>query len=278
MKKLLSMLLALCVLFSAAAFAEEEVDLSLVDVKERGALRVGMDAQYPPFCFRDEAGEFTGYDVDFAYAIADALGVALEIVPVKWSEKEQALETGMADMLLCGLAQMTGEENALRYSFPYLETSTALVVKGDGAYASSADLAGKTLGVRAGSCETEALLDDQTLYNSLSAAYTFETAYELLNSVETGALDAALADRLAVEYRMEQGGNLKIIEEPEAVWQLVGAFPYESYALWEAVDSALVTLAFNGVLSEITTEWFGRDISILAWHIFSMEEANADEE
>ena len=70
MKKIIAMLLAVCMTFCACALADEDaVDLSLIDVKERGMLRVGMDKDYAPFCLIDETNEYTGFDVDFAYAI-----------------------------------------------------------------------------------------------------------------------------------------------------------------------------------------------------------------
>ena len=103
MKRFFAMLLAVCMTFCACAFAEEDgTDLSYVDVKERGALRVGMDNAYAPFCFVDETNEYTGFDVDFAYAICDALGVELEVVPIEWKNARSALEDGSVDMLLCG--------------------------------------------------------------------------------------------------------------------------------------------------------------------------------
>ena len=72
MKKIIAMLLAVCMTFCACALADEDaVDLSLIDVKERGMLRVGMDKDYAPFCLIDETNEYTGFDVDFAYAICD---------------------------------------------------------------------------------------------------------------------------------------------------------------------------------------------------------------
>ena len=92
MKKIIAMLLAVCMTFCACALADEDaVDLSLIDVKERGTLRVGMDKDYAPFCLIDETNEYTGFDVDFAYAICDALEVALEIVPLEWKDSRAAL-------------------------------------------------------------------------------------------------------------------------------------------------------------------------------------------
>ncbi len=277
MKRFFAMLLAVCMTFCACAFAEEDgTDLSYVDVKERGALRVGMDKAYAPFCFVDETNEYTGFDVDFAYAICDALGVELEVVPIEWKNARSALEDGSVDMLLCGFAQADNED-MLRVSFPYIESGTALVVKGDSAVSAMADMAGKTLGLREGSCEADVLNENKEFYQALSAAYSFPTAYELLNAVETGSVDGALVDRLVAEYRIAQGANLKFVGEPEAVWELTAAFAPQSEALWSAVNDAMVTLAFNGVLSDIASDWFGSDITVLAGYLVALEETEEGE-
>lgn len=270
MKPFLAFVLALCLLLPVCALSQDDASLSAVQA--RGALRVGMDAQYPPFCFRDELNEeYTGFDVDLAYAVCDALGVTLEIVPIAWSEMDAALADGRVDCVFCGCAQ-TDADGGPRYSYPYLETSTALVVRGDSAVSGMSGLAGKTLGIREGSCELEVLRENPDFAKSLGSAYTFPQCYEMFNNIVTGAMDAALADRLAVEYRIAQGDNLKIIDGPEAAWQLAGAFPADSAALQGAVNQALVSLGFNGVLSEITSDWFGTDISMLARYVVGLEE------
>ena len=121
------------------------------------------------------------------------------------------------------------------------------------------------------------LNENKEFYQSLSAAYSFPTAYELLNAVETGSVDGALVDRLVAEYRIAQGANLKFVGEPEAVWELTAAFAPQSEALWSAVNGAMVTLAFNGVLSDIASDWFGSDITVLAEYLVALEETEESE-
>lgn len=275
MKKIIAMLLAVCMTFCACALADEDaVDLSLIDVKERGTLRVGMDKDYAPFCLIDETNEYTGFDVDFAYAICDALDVALEIVPLEWRDSRAALEEGRVDMLMGGLAQT--DDDYLRYSYPYIETKTVIAVKGDSGLETMDALKGKTIGLREGACEKEVLEENPDFYQTLSAAYSFPTAYEMLNTVESGKVDAALVDALVAQARIDEGANLKTIEGPEAVWQLTAAFPAGGAALCGAVNEAMVTLAFNGVLSDMATDWFGSDITILARYLVEAEESGEE--
>ena len=120
------------------------------------------------------------------------------------------------------------------------------------------------------------LEENPDFYQTLSAAYSFPTAYELLNTVENGKVDAALVDALVAQVRIDEGANLKTIEGPEAVWQLTAAFPAGSAALCGAVNEAMVTLEFNGVLSDMAADWFGSDITILARYLVEAEESGEE--
>ena len=60
------------------------------------------------------------------------------------------------------------------------------------------------------------------------------------------------------------------------MWQLTAAFPAGSAALCGAVNEAMVTLAFNGVLSDMATDWFGSDITILARYLVEAEESGEE--
>lgn len=88
------------------------------------------------------------------------------------------------------------------------------MVKGDSEATNAAALAGKALGVRENSCEVEVLIENTDFYTSLETVYSFPSNYELLNSVETGAIDAALVDQLTAQYRIDAGADLKMIEAP----------------------------------------------------------------
>ena len=90
MKKLLALALALClVLGTSAAMAD--------------TFRQGIDPEYPPFSYRDDNGEFAGFDVDVCKAVCEKLGWEYEAFPVNWDTKEQSLNANEHDCVWSGM-------------------------------------------------------------------------------------------------------------------------------------------------------------------------------
>ena len=72
----------------------------LTQVKERGSLRVGLEGTYPPFSFQDENGKLAGFEVDFANALAQHLGVKASLKPTKWDGMLASLDSKRIDVVI----------------------------------------------------------------------------------------------------------------------------------------------------------------------------------
>ncbi|HBB22436.1 MAG TPA: amino acid ABC transporter substrate-binding protein, partial [Pseudomonas sp.] len=72
----------------------------LDEIKSNGTLEVGLEGTYPPFNYQDESGELTGFEVDFANALAEELGVRAEFQPTKWDGILAALESKRLDVVI----------------------------------------------------------------------------------------------------------------------------------------------------------------------------------
>src|SRR5438045_3566483 len=83
-------------LIAGSAHAADLLD----DVKQRAALRIGIEGTYPPFNFRDEQGKLTGFDVEIAEAIAARLGVKPEFTTSEWSGILAGLQAGKFDVIV----------------------------------------------------------------------------------------------------------------------------------------------------------------------------------
>ena len=88
MKKMMAIALVLMMVFCSAAYAE--------------TFKMGIDAEYPPYSYMDENGDYTGYDVEMATAVCGILGWDLEIVPINWDTKLIALDSGEIDCIWSG--------------------------------------------------------------------------------------------------------------------------------------------------------------------------------
>ena len=115
---------ALVSLFMSAAHAES----LLHTIKKNGKLRVGLDAGYMPFEMTDKKGQVVGFDVDIAQAIADSMGVKLELVNTDFDGMVPALLADKFDIIISGMT-ITQERNMqIMFSDSYIEVGQAVLL------------------------------------------------------------------------------------------------------------------------------------------------------
>ncbi|MCI7094319.1 MAG: transporter substrate-binding domain-containing protein, partial [Lachnospiraceae bacterium] len=115
-----------------------------------GKFVVGFDAEYPPYGYMDDNGDYTGFDLELAQAVCDLEGWELVKTPIDWDSKDMELNSGNIDCIWNGFT-MNGREDSYTFSVPYVNNSQVIVTADDSGINSLADLAGKTVGVQADS-------------------------------------------------------------------------------------------------------------------------------
>ncbi len=262
MKRMIAVMLAVFMLASVltmAVSAKGSDDL-LKTIQERGTIIVGLEGDWAPWSYVDENDELTGYDVEVAKAIADKLGVEIQIVPGEWDGLFAGMDAGRYDMVVNGV-EVT-EERADKYDFstPYAYIRTALIVKGDNdSIKTFEDLKGKKTANSIASTY-------MNLAESYGATcYGVSTLDETLTMVLQGRVDATLNAIVSFTDYMAQhpDSNLKVVATTEDASNV--AIPMrqgnETASLREAVNKAIDELREDGTLSELSTRFFGEDIS-----------------
>lgn len=262
MKRMIAVMLAVFMLASVltmAVSAKGSDDL-LETIQERGTIIVGLEGDWAPWSYVDENDELTGYDVEVAKAIADKLGVEIQIVPGEWDGLFAGMDAGRYDMVVNGV-EVT-EERADKYDFstPYAYIRTALIVKGDNdSIKTFEDLEGKKTANSIASTY-------MNLAESYGATcYGVSTLDETLTMVLQGRVDATLNAIVSFTDYMAQhpDSNLKVVATTEEASNV--AIPMrkgdETASLREAVNKAIDELREDGTLSELSTRFFGEDIS-----------------
>lgn len=262
MKRMIAVVLAVFMLASVltmAVSAKGSDDL-LKTIQERGTMIVGLEGDWAPWSYVDENDELTGYDVEVAKAIANKLGVEIEIVPGEWDGLFAGMDAGRYDMVVNGV-EVT-EERADKYDFstPYAYIRTALIVKGDNdSIKTFEDLKGKKTANSIASTY-------MNLAESYGATcYGVSTLDETLTMVLQGRVDATLNAIVSFTDYMAQhpDSNLKVVATTEDA--SVVAIPMrkgdEVASLREAVSKAIEELQEDGTLSELSIRFFGEDIS-----------------
>ena len=262
MKRMIAAVLAVFMLASVltmAVSAKGSDDL-LETIQKRGTIIVGLEGDWAPWSYVDENDELTGYDVEVAKAIADKLGVEIQIVPGEWDGLFAGMDAGRYDMVVNGV-EVT-EERADKYDFstPYAYIRTALIVKGDNdSIKTFEDLKGKKTANSIASTY-------MNLAESYGATcYGGSTLDETLTMVLQGRVDATLNAIVSFTDYMAQhpDSNLKVVATTEEASNV--AIPMrkgdETASLREAVNKAIDELREDGTLSELSTRFFGEDIS-----------------
>ncbi len=266
MKKLalcLVMVLTLGMVFGACSSQEARYTVS--DGKVEGTLIMGVDDKFPPMGFRDEQGNLVGFDIDLANAVAEHLGVTLEIQPINWTMKEQELNTKNIDIIWNGYTISDERKEQVLFSEPYLKNNQVVVVDKTKGFQTLADLAGKELGVQAGSTAVEALDAAAEFKSSLGNVTEFEDNTVALLELEQGGVDGVAMDEVVAQYYIAANDkdNLVILGEKLAPEEYGIGFRKEDTALRDAVQAVLSEMKQDGTVEEISTKWFGSDVTLI---------------
>lgn len=244
--------------------ATAEGDQSLQYIQDKGVLTLGLDDQLPPMGFLDETGKVVGFDIDVAEKVCEKLGVKLETQAINWDAKQMELDTKSIDCIWNGLSWSEDRAEAMSLSAPYLKNHMVLVVPEGSAYETVDDLSGKTIALQSGSTAQEAY-DAEVRLKDNTQMVGMENNMLCLIDVESGASDAALMDETVANYLIETGGKkLRVMDDFLYAEDYVIGFRKDDIALTDAVNKALNELAADGALSEISTKWFGSDITTVA--------------
>ncbi len=224
--------------------------------QERTTFTVGFDAEFPPYGYMDENGEYTGFDLDLAQEVCDRNGWELVKQPVDWDSKDFELSSGSIDCIWNGFT-MNGREDAYTWSVPYVDNSQVFVVKSDAGIASFDDLAGKIVGVQKDSSALAALESDAAelagTFSQLSQYADYNTGFM---DLEAGAIDALAIDIGVADYQIaSRGDGYLIMEEKLATEQYGIGFLLGNDELKDQVEKTLLEMAEDGKFMEIAGKY-----------------------
>lgn len=275
MKKLLALLLALVLcasLFAACGQkpaedagtgepAEGEATPETNLLGDDGVFVVGFDQDFPPYGYVGDDGEFTGFDIECAKALAERLGWEIKLQPIDWDAKDFELEAGTIDCIWNGFT-MTGREDAYTWSDPYVDNTQVFVVKADSGIASLADLAGKTVAVQKDSSALAALNGEDNAelkasFGELLEVAEYNTAFM---DLEQGAVDAIAMDIGVAQFQMEgRESEYVILEESLYAEQYAIGFLLGNTALCDAVNAEFNAMKADGTAAKLA-EQFGIEL------------------
>ncbi|MGN0611623.1 MAG: amino acid ABC transporter substrate-binding protein [Ruminiclostridium sp.] len=237
-------------------------DQSLQKVKDAGKLILGLDATFKPMGYTDENNEIVGFDIDVAEEVCKRLGVELVKQPINWDTLTTDLNVGKCDCVWNGLSINEERQEKMNLSEPYMKNAMVFVVKGDSAVEKMADLKGKKISVQNGS-SAQTILESCEIKDDITIS-PIATNVEALQQLELGVVDAVFLDEVVADYEIKNSGkNYKKLAEGLEEEEYAIAFRKDDQALRDAVQQTLSEMKADGKLAEISTNWFGSDITIV---------------
>ena len=263
MKKLLTVTLAAAML-ALPLTACTEVDTAEGSASATdGQFVVGFDAEFPPMGFVADDGTYTGFDLDLAAEVANRLGLEFVAQPIAWDSKDQELNSGNIDCIWNGFT-ISGREDSYAWTEPYMANNQVVVVNADSAISSLSDLEGAVVAVQKDSSGLAALEENTDLLNSFAELVQVDDYLNAMMELESGAVDAIVMDEIVARYQIqESGSNFVVLDESVASEEYGVGFALGNEALRDQVQEALEQMAEDGTLAEISTEWFGEDITTI---------------
>ena len=218
---------------------------------------VGFDAEYPPYGYMDENGEYTGFDLELAEAVCEIEGWELEKKPIAWDSKDLELNSGAIDCIWNGFT-MDGREDDYTFSIPYVDNSQVVVVSEKSGIAALTDLAGKTVGVQAASAALTVLTDEEqqkALGDTFAALQEFGDYNTAFVELEAGAIDALAMDIGVAQYQIAGREGFVILDEKLNAEKYAVGFRKGDTELCDTINKDLDILVENGTFMALAEKY-----------------------
>lgn len=237
--------------------------ISYVNAGEGGREKfiLGFDADFPPYGYKDDNGEYVGFDLSLAEEVCKRNGWELIKQPVDWDSKDMELNTGTIDCIWNGFT-MNGREGDYKWSSPYIDNSQVVVVKSSSGIESLDELKGKVVVVQTDSSALAAFTGENAEKENVELCKEFKELQQVSDynnafmNLESGAVDAICMDIGVAKYQLEsRGSSFKMLDEYIATEQYAIGFKKGNTELRDEVQDTLIEMVKDGTFQKISEEW-----------------------
>ena len=216
-----------------------------------GRLIMATNAEFPPYEYHD-GDAVVGIDAEIAKAIADELGMELEIEDIAFDSIIPEIVSGKADMGLAGMTVTEDRMQSVDFSNTYAKASQKIIVTEDSEIASPDDLKGVIVGVQLGTTGDIYVSD---LEADGTTVERYNKGFEAVQALSQGKIDAVVIDGEPAKTFVAETQGLKILDESFTDEEYAIAVKKGNTELLEKINGALKTLKDNGTLDEIVAKY-----------------------
>lgn len=257
MKKFLAVLLAalmICISFVACS-SEKKSDDTNTDTDTQETLTMATNAEFPPYEYK-EGDNVVGIDAEVAQAIADKLGMKLEIVDTKFDAIIPGVQSGKYDMGMAGMTVTPEREQSVAFSDSYATGIQSIIVKQGSAIKSVDDLSEKTkIGVQLGTTGDIYAKDDF----GDEAVQEYDKGADAVQALLAGKIDCVIIDNEPAKSFVAANEGLEILKTSYAEEDYAICFKKDNTELQTKVNDALKELIADGTLQKIVNKYITAD-------------------
>ena len=228
----------------------EEAPAAELETVQKGKLVMVTNAEFPPYEFHDQ-NAIVGIDVEIAGAIAEQLGLELEIEDIAFDSIIPEIVSGKADIGAAGMTVTEDRKQNVDFSDTYAHATQVIIVKEDSEIKGVADLEGKIMGVQQGTTGDIYVSAD---YGE-AAVERYAKGMEAVQALAQGKVYAVVIDGEPAKQYIKEVEGLKIIDESYTDEDYAIAIKKGNTAMVEAVNTALAELKSEGKLDEIVAKY-----------------------
>ena len=216
-----------------------------------GVLRMGTNATFPPYEYVDENNEVAGIDADIAAAIAEKLGMELEITDMAFDSLIPALQSDTIDIVLAGMTVDPERAEQVNFTDSYATGVQVIIVPEGSDIASPDDLEGKNIGVQTGTTGDLYCTDDY----GQEFVKQFDNGPLAVAALVNGQVVCVVIDNEPAKNYVAANQGLKILDTAYANEEYAAAIAKDNTELFEQVNAAIQELKEDGTIDSIIEKY-----------------------
>ena len=230
-------------------------DADSTDTADGGKLVMGTNAAFPPYEFVDENNEVAGIDAEIAAALAQKLGMELEIKDMAFDSLIPAVQGGAIDFAMAGMTVNEERLESVDFTDSYATGVQVVVVPEDSEIATIDDLSGKTIGVQSGTTGDIYCTDDYGQEN----VKQFDNGALAIAALTNGQVDCVVIDNEPAKNYVAANSGLKILDTEYTVENYAIAVSKDNTELLDSLNSAMAELKADGTVDGIISKYISAE-------------------
>ena len=221
-----------------------------------GVLTMSTNAAFPPYEMTTDSGDFEGIDVEIAGAIADKLGLELQVDDMDFDAALLAVQQGKSDMVMAGVTVTDERKAVMNFTDSYANGIQSVIVLEDSDIASIDDMQGKLIGTQAGT--TGYIYCSDTPENGgfgEDNVIAYDNGITAVQALMNGQVDCVVIDNAPAQEFVKANPGLKILDTEYANEDYAIGVNLDNTALLDAINGALAELKADGTVDAIVAKY-----------------------